>query len=135
VTGCIEGCGMCCERVYLHTDAVKLLLVAAEGTGDERSRLDAIFTTRHWHWNGETSGQDFVLTCDAFDAVTRRCGVHEDRPPVCRDFPWYGQEPTKRGHNLPACCGYLADVGIEPEPVEVVLSKRPPAWTSGPAAP
>jgi Fe-S-cluster containining protein len=72
----------------------------------ERRRRDADFITAHWHPNddGET------WHCDALDPDTRLCTVHEDRPPVCRDYPWYGEDPAKRASHVGPECSYLLDV-------------------------
>lgn len=42
------------------------------------------------------------LSCDAFDPHTRSCTVWDvpveegGQPPICRDYPWYGEPPRDR---------------------------------------
>lgn len=47
---------------------------------------------RHWTADGPYGAKD-VFTCDAFDPVARTCGIHETRPGICSEFPWYGRKP------------------------------------------
>jgi hypothetical protein len=78
-----------------------------------RWRQDADFIAAHWTPDGDSG-----CKCDAFDAVNRLCGAHESRPPVCRDYPWYGEEPSADRVNWAnPQCSYLADVpaGMRPE--------------------
>lgn len=50
-------------------------------------------------------------TCDIFDPVTRRCTDYDNRPGVCRDYPWYGSPPDPH-KSLPSMCSYRADAGL-----------------------
>lgn len=58
-------------------------------------------------------------TCPHFDAEARTCTDYANRPPVCRDFPWYGQPP---GSRMPGAvskrCTYWADVPAEQRPAD-----------------
>lgn len=56
--------------------------------------------------------------CVNFDRETRRCTKYEDRPPVCRDYPYYGQRQLAPNIALPHWCSFRADIGqeVEPEP-------------------
>ena len=76
-------------------------------------RANAEFISAHWHPLG-----DHEYRCDRFDASHRLCAAHEERPPVCRDYPWYGSEPAERGPDgmIPRC-SYLADLppSLRPE--------------------
>ena len=58
------------------------------------------------------------LRCDAFDPATRLCTAQENRPPVCRDYPWYGKDPAGSGSGplLYRECSYLADVAPDQRP-------------------
>jgi Fe-S-cluster containining protein len=37
---------------------------------------------RESHYTGR-----FYYVCERFDQEARRCGAHDDRPPICRAFP------------------------------------------------
>lgn len=50
-------------------------------------------------------------TCDIFDPVTRKCTDYDNRPGVCRDYPWYGSPPDPN-KSLPTMCSYRADAGL-----------------------
>lgn len=137
--GCAR-CGSCCENIWCddYDDAVKWSTAALERIpdpatdegwaywqeskpdwGDEqredairkydpdgRQRADADFLAAHW--KVQDNGR---YSCDAFDPVTRLCTAHESRPPVCEDYPWYGEEPSaERGTYMGRECSYLADL-------------------------
>ena len=34
------------------------------------------------------------FACDAYDSESHLCTAHEERPGICRGYPWYGREPT-----------------------------------------
>jgi Fe-S-cluster containining protein len=58
----------------------------------------------------------FFFRCRHFDAETRTCLDYANRPPVCRDYPWYGMEPREDA-SLPPDCSYRSDliqIGAKP---------------------
>lgn len=93
---------------------------------DGSSRRNADFAAEHWH-RREGASNDY--DCDMFDRQERQCTAQESKPPICANFPWYGQAPTAgRAANLDPRCSYLGDVepAARPEgarpliPIEVV---------------
>jgi hypothetical protein len=137
--GC-AGCGSCCDPVILNDETYEQLgkywtSTALEGVPDPRSdenwaawrevgytddqreatitcylpgsdyRADADFITEHWHPLG-----DGEYRCDRFDPARRGCMAYADRPPVCRNYPWYGREPWASDTDPPSRCSYLADL-------------------------
>ncbi len=106
-------CGDCCDPVTSSH--------ALEDLADEAP--STAFIKKHWHpikraevirrWPefADVVEQGHFYECDAFDPVTRLCTAHQNRPPVCKNYPWYGQEPTVRG--LPLRCSYWSDVEVE----------------------
>ena len=54
-------------------------------------------------------------SCRHFDPDTRRCLIYENRPPVCRRYPWLLGKSVP-GTPLPAACSFNADIG---QPVEL----------------
>jgi Fe-S-cluster containining protein len=144
--GC-AGCGSCCDPVILNDETYELLgkhwtRAALDGTPDPRTdegweawravgnldadrewiceryppdsdyRADADFIAAHWRPLG-----DHEYRCDRFDPVHRKCMAYGDRPPVCRNYPWYGREPSGSNTDPPPQCSYLADLpaGERPE--------------------
>ncbi len=64
--------------------------------------------------------------CDAFDPITRTCQAYDQRPPVCRGYPWYGKAPADV--ELPLRCSFWADLPAElrpPEWVPIALVEHP----------
>ena len=143
-------CGNCCDPVVLDDEIYERLgkywtSAALEGVPDPRTdegwaawlevghavndrerqiakyipgsgyRADADFIATHWH-----PLSDDEYRCDAFDPATRLCTARDDRPPVCRNYPWYGRTPSAERYMNPQC-SYLADL----QPSERPEGSRP----------
>jgi Fe-S-cluster containining protein len=129
--GCAgSACGDCCERISIGStlaDIRSQMSTSGANVPPEAGRRglrfrfggrvgaharEAAFILRHWHPTGDVvrSGNRVkqVLSCDQFDPVHRTCMAHDDRPPVCSGFPFYGQEP--HGAFRESHCSYLLDV-------------------------
>jgi Fe-S-cluster containining protein len=116
--GC-AACGSCCDPVVLKADVYTGCCERARA-GDVVHDNDR-FIAQHWHPQGAIvldAETLLELRCDAFDPATRLCTAREDRPPVCRDYPWYGEDPVTsgRGPRLYPDCSYLADVPPDQRP-------------------
>lgn len=57
-------------------------------------------------------------SCDLFDPETRRCTAYDQRPPICRDYPWYG-DPPDPSKAIPKTCVHRTEIGQTPVPVPV----------------
>jgi Fe-S-cluster containining protein len=108
------------------TDADRPFIIRNFRPGSEQ-QADADFAAEHWHKRDD--GTDSNYTCDMFDPESRECTAHEARPPVCRNYPWYGHIPGRdRAAGMHPECSYLGDVppADRPEgawpliPIEVV---------------
>lgn len=95
-----------------HTDDDRERQIAKYIPGSDY-RADADFITAHWHPLGDSE-----YRCDAFDPVTRLCTARDGRPPVCRNYPWYGREPSaeQAAKNMGPQCSYLADLPPDQRP-------------------
>lgn len=61
----------------------------------------------HWFWS-------FFYDCKHYDAENKRCTNYENRPPICRDYPWYdGGVDTQKA--LPLECSFRADQDALPK--------------------
>jgi len=56
------------------------------------------------------SGGVIYLECSRYDSEHEACSAYEDRPPLCRRFPWYGREPGDGNVPAESRCSYLLDV-------------------------
>jgi Fe-S-cluster containining protein len=78
------------------------------------AETDIAFIHEHWACHPDHSDADIAESlwkCDRFDPDRRSCTAHGDRPPVCRNYPWYRDGPTaERAGNLPSRCSFLGDV-------------------------
>ena len=54
----------------------------------------------------------YLYTCDQLGA-DNRCMAYEERPLVCRGYPWYGEAPRPMALADPEC-GYQVDVRMKP---------------------
>jgi hypothetical protein len=63
-------------------------------------------------------------SCRAFDPTARRCTIHETRPNMCRDYPWYGGAPNGVTLSPFPNCSYHADVPADCGPWLVQIRGR-----------
>ncbi len=104
-------CGDCCDPVWfaLSPADVRQGAVTAAGTA---AGADLAFAAAHWSFTGATDDvAGYAYSCDRFDPVTRLCTAHEQRPPVCRGYPWYDAAPTPL-RQLPARCAFREDLRV-----------------------
>jgi Fe-S-cluster containining protein len=140
-----NGCGACCEpfvTVYGPFDLVRLAhTMEPEELAFHREHLTPMRRKdgrRMAAWNSGFS--EFVIEgkaqlvathyykCDRYDPVAKLCTDYDNRPDVCRGFPWYGQRPDRR-KSLPPTCSFNEDIG---RPVEVAApTRRRPASEDG----
>lgn len=113
-------CGRCCE------------VIAVNGTKrqyKESNVSSAAFMLTHWHrvsrseavatnWRivrSDKKRAKYYYKCDQYDPDTKSCLCQEEKPPVCRDFPWYGTEPTVFALCSWPECSFWEDVPNGPE--------------------
>jgi Fe-S-cluster containining protein len=81
---------------------------------------DAVFAATHWHaltreeamqrnpfYVSQLRPDAHLYHCDQL-GDDGRCLTHEERPLVCRGYPWYGQAPRAMALPHPDC-GYAVD--------------------------
>jgi Fe-S-cluster containining protein len=138
-----NGCGACCDPFVMVYAPFDLLRLAHSIDPDElafyKEHLSPIRRSdgrRMAWWNSGWSefiidGQVQLIAthyyrCDNYDVETKRCTDYENRPGVCRGFPWYGDKPDAN-KVLPPTCSFRADIGQPVEPVAVATptTRRP----------
>ena len=73
--------------------------------------------------DGVLTISSYYYDCDNFDPRTRMCLDWENRPGICRDFPWpEGRVDTRVV--LPPRCGYRVVLGQEIEPTPVSIQRK-----------
>lgn len=110
-----NGCGACCNPVRYDVASLRQRMTEHEPSDEwyvmNQANID--FILAHWHDNG-----DATATCDHFDPATLLCTAHDERPPICADFPFYNGEPT----NLPlsgfTLCAFYADLPEDARPAD-----------------
>jgi Fe-S-cluster containining protein len=121
--GMCNQCGACCRVLTLEQSPAEIQAVAAI-TGALGIPSDAIFAAVHWHpltraeamqrnpfYTRHLPPDAQLYSCDQLGA-DGRCQAYEERPLVCRGYPWYGQPP--RAMELPdPDCGYAVDQVLE----------------------
>jgi Fe-S-cluster containining protein len=117
--GTCNQCGACCRVLTLEQSPEELQATAAV-TKVLGIPSDAIFAAEHWHLltREEAARRNpFYVHCLPADAHLYRCDqlgqdgrctAYDERPLVCRGYPWYGEAP--RLMELPdPDCGYGID--------------------------
>lgn len=133
-----NGCGACCDPVVTVISPQHL----ADGSADQvvgeeeaewmrihltpiRPRREGLKLIASWSKGVTyfTPGDQFVpvlswfYRCDLYDPETRRCTDFENRPPMCRGYPWFDDPPDKR-KNLPPTCSFREDIGLPVEELD-----------------
>ena len=84
--GHCTGCGGCCNPVVIPRESVT------------KTRIK---TEPKWV---------FFYECRHYNIETRQCLDYENRPSICRGFPWYGKEPVVSTLDELPDCGYREDL-------------------------
>jgi Fe-S-cluster containining protein len=114
-----KQCGACCRTLTLEQspDQVRATAAIASVLGIPS---DAVFAAAHWQpltreeamrrnpfYVSQLRPDAYLYSCDQL-GDDGRCLAYEERPLVCRGYPWYGQPP--RAMPLPhPDCGYAMD--------------------------
>lgn len=134
-----NGCGGCCDPVtsiFTPSDLARLPPDAVDDRTrrwllhdlERIPRREGLAASPHLTGGGRTTfsmdgrtGQPVVAfsvfyRCRLYDAESRRCTDYDNRPQVCRDFPFEGRqgaELTEWDHAaaLPFECSFRADIG------------------------
>lgn len=126
-TAC-NACGGCCDPVAANFD------LDDPPIPDSFDAAESLrFAHAHWTKVGQDGGERFYA-CDAFDPETRLCTAHDDRPPICRGYPWNGRTrdvltslDAVRIRRFPLC-EFWADLPPETRPEgwePVLLTTKP----------
>jgi Fe-S-cluster containining protein len=116
-------CGACCRVLTLSQSPEEIRATAAV-TSVLGIPSDSAFAAHHWHpltraeamqrnpfYVSRLPADAHLYWCDRLGA-DGRCTAYEERPLVCRGYPWYGERP--RDMELPdADCGYRYDLVTE----------------------
>lgn len=109
---CREGCGACCDPVFLPGKSAKMIYDAAWGPLTKDQAEDSEFILAHWAPYASWGEDGVALQCSEYDAATRSCLAYDNRPPVCRNYPTYNRErPEFTGTGTNLVCGYQAEDG------------------------
>jgi Fe-S-cluster containining protein len=105
-TSC-SRCGDCCEQIWLTREWVESVEHRL-ATSDEPPPAGSNVAFIAEHWNEiERDDTDVRYRCDQFDQTRRVCMAHDQRPPVCSGFPWYGDQPGSNDRVHPRCTFWL----------------------------
>jgi Fe-S-cluster containining protein len=118
--GSCNGCGACCKVLVLEQSPEDIRRMAAL-TRVLGIPSDHVFAAEHWRpitreeamrlnpfYASRLSPEAHLYSCDKVGG-DGRCTVYEERPLVCRGYPWYGQ-PAKALKLADPDCSYKADL-------------------------
>ena len=118
--GSWNGCGACCKVLVLEQSPEEVRQMAAL-TRVLGIPSDHIFAAEHWHpltreeamrlnpfYTSRVRADAHLYTCDRLGA-DGRCTAYEERPLVCRGYPWYDEPPREMPLADPEC-GYAVDL-------------------------
>jgi len=118
--GSCNGCGACCKVLFLEQSPEEVRQMAAL-TRVLGIPSDHIFAAEHWHpltreeamrlnpfYTSRVRADAHLYTCDRLGA-DGRCTAYEERPLVCRGYPWYDEPPREMPLADPEC-GYAVDL-------------------------
>src|SRR5438093_10170493 len=122
--GSCNGCGACCRVIVLEQSPEEVRQMAAL-TRVLGIPSDHSFAAAHWQpitraeamrqnpfYTSRLPPDAHLYTCDRL-AADGRCTAYEERPLVCRGYPWYDQPPRP----MPLAdehCGYAVDLPPPP---------------------
>lgn len=121
MTECSQ-CGDCCENIHLSHDLRRMRQELASGKAAGVWAKDANFILKNMIPDGTVVRQGKVkqtLQCLKFDKETRKCTAHNERPQMCRQYPFYGRDPLQSGGDtsMGGRCSFLADAGYKMLPI------------------
>lgn len=113
-------CGACCRVLMLEQSPEEVQAIAAV-TRVLGIPSDHQFAAEHWHplsreeafirnpfYVARLPKEAHLYWCDQL-ADDGLCRAHDDRPLVCRGYPWYDQPPRAMPLADPEC-GYAVDL-------------------------
>jgi Fe-S-cluster containining protein len=116
-------CGACC-RVLTLEQSLQEVQAMATLTRAIGIPSDTIFAAAHWHpltraeamernpfYTARLTADAHLYRCDQL-GEDGRCMAYEERPLVCRGYPWYDQPPREM-ELADQDCGYFYDVVME----------------------
>ena len=82
MTGTCTACGDCCDPIWYPLGPADV----RQSAGTTHA-ADLVFAADHWTATGERRDGMHAYQCDRFDAASRLCTAHDERPPICRAYP------------------------------------------------
>src|SRR5436189_20274 len=78
--GSCTACGDCCDPVWYPLGPADIRQSASTTAAE-----DLVFAAAHWTATGDVTADGMhAYECDRFDAESRLCTAHDERPPICR---------------------------------------------------
>jgi Fe-S-cluster containining protein len=124
LAGSCNGCGACC-RVLVLTESPEDVRQMAALTRVLGIPSDHQFAAEHWRplardeamrrnpfYTARLAPDAHLYTCDRL-GDDGRCTAYEERPLVCRGYPWYADPPREIPLPDPDC-GYKIDLPTPP---------------------
>ncbi len=111
---CLQ-CGKCCQAIPFPLTKKVLM--------EEENPAESVrFILRYWKRvsakkasvildNDKLFSNFLYYECSLFNKESGLCGIHNDKPSVCADYPYYGKSPEEYASQpdniIYSKCGYL----------------------------
>jgi len=119
-----NGCGACCRVLTLEQSPEELKNLAAV-TRVLGIPSDAQFAAEHWRpltreqamarnpfYTARLRPDAYLYTCDRL-GDDGKCQAYDERPLVCRGYPWYDQPPRAMALADPECSYEIDQPAVE----------------------
>lgn len=122
---CPPSCGACCYPVVLPYSKLDIISLGPQIDDDTRrwvledltplSRREGLRRAPYLAQGGTTMAiiagrptlaYSVFYECRHFDPDTKKCGIYDDRPDACREYPLYGEAVLDPAKAVPAECVY-----------------------------
>jgi len=94
-----KKCGSCCDLIRLGKEITPGLMADSAPKG---------WFQKHWHLI-KREGNEYLYSCDLYNAETHLCKRHKTKPKVCKDYPYVREHPNDFEKYTLEGCGYRCE--------------------------
>jgi Fe-S-cluster containining protein len=103
-----KKCGSCCQAIWLRYSIKDIREILKKYP----SNLDAIFILKNWERISYKDAlkinsrikifkknykKSYFYICNKYDKINKKCTIHDNKPRICKDYPFYGKNKIPLG--------------------------------------